>query len=159
MLEYFAWAKSNFELFVFCKNKQPVWYTIPIDSVFKSSLSAFLSCFEDPNAIINNPRGYFNSAQSIWKSFAGRGQICAKASNTNPGWIPEFCSISDAMVCSPANETTNLRNADYLVKHTAISYACPGRPCNSNESCIPKPKNMLYAWRRVLQTRNEDFHR
>ncbi|MEZ4927488.1 MAG: CHAT domain-containing tetratricopeptide repeat protein [Saprospiraceae bacterium] len=121
MLEYFA-GQSNFELFVFCKNKQPVWYTIPIDSVFKSSLSAFLSCFEDPNAIINNPRGYFNSAQSIWKKLWPEEARSARKATLIPDGYLNFVPF-DAMVCSPANETTNLRNADYLVKHTAISYA------------------------------------
>lgn len=119
-VEYFV-SDDAIEVFIFQKNKPPVWQRLPHDAGLKALYRKFTSFFASADAILNDPAGYLETAHALWQQIlpaaaGGTGKLVI-ASDGFLNFIP-----FEALVTVGQASGQTLRNADYLIRKQEVRY-------------------------------------
>jgi len=120
LAEYFV-SERWVDVFVFQKDKPLVWKRIVNDSELKGLIQRYLGYFENDYAILNDPKGYFQTAYTLWQKILPPETASASVLTILPDGILNFVPF-EALVTTNVG-SPSLRNAAYLLRNQEVRYA------------------------------------
>lgn len=142
LVEYFL-SEQWVDVFVFQKDKNPVWNRIPNNAALQSLIRRYLGYFENDYAILNDPAGYFQTAYSLWQAILPAETTSAAVLTILPDGILNFVPF-EALVTT-MDGTPSLRNAAYLLRKQEVRYAWSLAVLRQQKSLKPRPSKYLLS--------------
>jgi CHAT domain-containing protein/tetratricopeptide (TPR) repeat protein len=121
LLEYFV-GEQFVEIFVFRRGQPAVWRHVPHDAALQALTGAFLAYFQNANAILSDPDGYFRAAHALWQAIVPPEAADARLLSIVPDGFLNFVPFEALLTAAPS-AGVSLRNAPYLIRQTSVRYA------------------------------------
>jgi CHAT domain-containing protein len=121
LVEYFA-GPAHIEAFVFQANKAALWFSFENSRDLQTLAGQYLAYFENQNAILNDPQGYFKVAYKLWQKLLPPELAKASIISIVPDGFLNFIPF-DALVTAAPEAGTTLRNAAYLIRTQQVRHA------------------------------------
>jgi CHAT domain-containing protein/tetratricopeptide (TPR) repeat protein len=121
LLEYFV-GESFVEIFVFRRGQPAAWRRVPNGATLQALTGQFLAYFQNANAILSDPEGYFRAAHALWQALLPPEAANAQRLSIVPDGFLNFVPF-EALVTAAPNGNFSLRNAPYLLRQASVRYA------------------------------------
>ncbi len=121
LVEYFV-SPAHIEAFVFQPNKAARWFSFDHSKALQALVGQYLAYFENQNAILNDPQGYFKAAYLLWQKLLPPELANAGIISIVPDGFLNFVPF-DALLTAAPEASTTLRNAPYLIRTQQVRYA------------------------------------